>query len=142
MSVIIFNDFIMNNLPALGIAFAFFIANYLFIFIHERKYKKNFPYKPYKSKKKIGKRILIGLLAGIHYLFFIWTYNHKKYNTQVDYPETLECYFGNVSQLIILLIYLFVSAKLFQVIGYYSLFFMAIPIVTNIINIIKNIKKR
>lgn len=141
-AVILFFNLILENLLALGIAFLFFIINYLIIFIHEIRYKKNFPYKPYKSKKKIGKRILIGLLAGVHYIFFIWSYNHKKYNTQVNYPETIECVFGNISQVIILIIYLFISASLFKIIKYYSLFFMAIPIITNIINIMINKKRK
>ena len=139
--LILFSNFILENLVVLGIAFLFFMANYMIIFIHEKKYKENFPYKPYKSKKKISERILIGFLAGVHYTFFIGSYNHKKYNTQVNYPETIECVFGNISQMIIIIIYLVLSVSLFNIIKYYSLFFMAIPIITNIINIAIN-KKR
>ena len=113
-----------------------FGINYIIIFISERKYRqKNFPYKPYKSKKNIGKRILIGLLAGFHYFFFIGSYNHKKYNTQVWYPETIECIFGNISQLIILFMYILVAVKFFEIGIFYSLLFMIIPIITNIISI-------
>lgn len=129
--------FIMNsfsNYFGIGIAFLFFLTNYLIIYIHERKYKKNFPYPKYKSKNKIIRRILLGFVAGFHYLFFIGTYNHKKYNTQVYYPETLECYTGNISEMIILFFYLYVSATLFNIAGYYSLIFMAIPLITNILS--------
>ena len=137
---ILFYDFILDNFKPLGIAFSLFFVNYLIIFLHERKYKKNFPYKPYKSKEKIGRRILIGLLAGIHYLFFIGNYNHKKYNTQTSYPETIECVFGNISQMVILFVYLFISAVLFRIVGYYSFFFMAVPIISNVISIINTRK--
>jgi len=140
--IIIFNYFILNNSLAFGVAFLFFGVNYAIILSHENKYgRENFPYKPYKSKKKIGERILIGLLAGLHYIFFIGNYNHKKYNTQIWYPKTLECYFGNVSQMIILIAYLFISVNLFRILGYYSLFFMIIPIITNIVSL-KIVKKR
>ena len=133
--IIIFWNFIKSNLEILPIIFLFFFINYIIIFLHERKYKKNFPYKPYTSKKGIGKRILIGLWAGLHYLFFIGSYNHKKYNTQAWYPETIECIFGNVSQIVILVLYLAVGVNIFKVVGYYSLIFMAIPVLTNIISI-------
>ncbi|MCK4647629.1 hypothetical protein KAT24_01725 [Candidatus Pacearchaeota archaeon] len=139
---IIFYNFIEDNSRAFGIAFLFFLVNYLIIFLHERKYKKNFPYKPYKSKNKIGKRILLGLWAGVHYLFYIGNYNHRKYNTQTWYPEKIECVFGNISQMMLLLIYLFISAILFKIVEYYSLFFMAIPVITNIISIIKILNKK
>ncbi len=135
--IIIFINSIVENFKILGLAFLLFCANYLIIVLHERKYKKkNFPYKPYKSKKKISKRILIGMLAGLHYSFFIGNYNHKKYNTQVRYPETIECFFGNVSQMIILLLYLWISVTIFKRIGYYSLLFMVIPIITSITSLI------
>ncbi len=116
----------------------FFIGNYIIIILDQRKYKKNFPYTPYKSKKRILLRIGLGLLAGIHFIFFIGTYNHKKYNTQVNTPETLECYFGNVSQLIILIVYIFISYVLFQRIGYYYIAFLILPYITNIISLIYN----
>lgn len=137
----LFRNFIINNLIEFWIALSFFLANWWIIDFHEKRYKKNFPYKPYKSKKKVGERILIGILAGFHYSFFIGSYNHKKYNTQVNYPETLECVFGNISQLIILLAYFLISAILFNFIRYYFLFFIVLPIITNIISIIIN-KKR
>ncbi|GAJ22526.1 unnamed protein product [marine sediment metagenome] len=57
-----------------------------------RKYKKNIPYIQIKKKRKNANKFFVGLLAGLHYLFFIGTYNHKKYNTQVEHPETLECH--------------------------------------------------
>ncbi len=140
---IIFIEFITDNSRAFGIAFLFFFVNYLVIALHERKYgKKNFPYKPYKSKEKTAKRILIGMLAGLHYLFFIGSYNHKKYNTQVGYPETLECVFGNISQMVILFAYLFISIITFKLVGYYALLFMVIPIITTTLSIIKNHSKK
>jgi len=114
----------------------FWIINYSIIGLHERKYKKNFPYTPYKSKKNVTSRIGLGLLAGLHYFFFIGTYNHKKYNTQVDTPKTLECYFGNVSQLIISIMYFYLSYIFYLKIGLYYLIFLSIPIITNIISLI------
>jgi hypothetical protein len=105
------------------------------VLFHEKRYKKNFPYKPYKSKNNIAKRILIGLLAGFHYIFYIGTYNHKRYNTQVFYPETTECFLGNVSQLIILIVYIFIAIKLFEFFEYYSLIFLIIPIIINLISL-------
>jgi len=117
-----------------------FIVNYTIIILHQRKYKgKNFPYKPFKSKKKILERISLGLLAGLHYFFFIGNYSHKRYNTQAWYPETLECIFGNISQMIILILYLVIGINLYRVIGYYSIILFVIPIITNIISIRKNI---
>lgn len=137
--VFLFDGFITNNLKILIISWLFFFINYVVIISHERKYgRKNFPYKKYKSKKNIGERIFLGILAGGHYLFFIGNYNHKKYNTQVHYPETLECIFGNISQLIIFIFYILISVNLFELIGFYSLLFMAIPIITNIISIKNN----
>ena len=134
--IILVEEFVKANLLFFVAIFLLFFINYGIIYLHERKYgRKNFPYKPYKSKKKIWKRILIGLLAGLHYLFFIGSYNHKDYNTQVWYPETIECYFGNISQAIIFSADIFISIKLFEFLGYYSLFFMIIPIITNIISI-------
>ncbi len=136
--IILFGDFITSNLLFYIIVLLFFFINYGIILFHERKYKENFPYEPYKSKNNIGKRILIGLWAGAHYLFFIGSYNHKEYNTQVFYPETLECVFGNISQAIIFFAYIFIAINLFELFGYYSLFFMVIPIITNLISLRKH----
>ena len=127
--VVHFNNFVIENSTAFGIAFLLFSANYFIIFFHERKYKKNFPYKPYKSKEKIMKRILIGMLAGLHYFLFIGSYNHKKYNTQVRYPETLECIFESISLAIILFVYLLISVIIFKIVGYYALLFMVTPMI-------------
>jgi hypothetical protein len=136
--IILFNDFISHNQLAFLIAFGFIFINYLIIIHHERGYgRKNYSYKPYKSKKKVGERVLVGLLAGLHYLFFIGSYNHKKYNTQVWYPETLECVFGNISQAIIIFIYMAIAINLFKFWGYYSIFFMIIPLITTIVSIQK-----
>ena len=136
--IILFDDFISNNLLAFFIAWIFIFINYGIILYREKGYgRKNYPYKPYKSKKKIGERMLIGLLAGLHYFFFIGNYNHKRYNTQVWYPETIECTFGNISQAIILFIYMVIAINLFKLWGYYSIFFMIIPIITTVISIQK-----
>ena len=141
--IILFWDFIISNSHTLRIIYLLFFINYIIILLHERKYKKNFPYKPYKSREGICKRILIGLLAGLHYLFFIGSYNHKRYNTQTRYPETIECIFGNVSQIIILILYGLIGINIFKIIGYYSLIFLVIPIITNIISIeINKINKK
>ncbi|MFH1918217.1 MAG: hypothetical protein ABIJ14_03915 [Nanoarchaeota archaeon] len=137
--ILIFFNFILDNLNVLGVALLFFLINFIVIFFHERKYgQKNFPYKPYKSKNKISKRILLGLLAGLHYFFFIGSYNHKKYNTQVWYPETIECIFGNISQGIIFLAYVFISVDLFEVAPFISVLFMVLPIITNLISLINS----
>ena len=42
-SIILFSKSIIKNYIPLGIAFLFFVADYLFIGIHEARYKKNFP---------------------------------------------------------------------------------------------------
>lgn len=139
--IILFGNFILENKKIIIISFLFFFINYIIIMLHENKYgKNNFPYKPYKSKKKIGGRIFLGLLAGIHYLFFIGSYNHKKYNTQVHYPETFECFFGNISQLIMLVAYIFIAVELSKINLYISLIFISIPIITNIISLKKRLK--
>lgn len=131
-----FSDFIENNYKIAGIAFLFFTANYIIILINQRKYgQKNFIYKPYKSKKRIAERIILGFFAGVHYLFFIGSYNHKKYNTQVWEPETLECFFGNISQLIIFIVYIFIAVQISRINLYMALTFMLIPIITNIISL-------
>lgn len=136
LAIALLGNFIMGSLKVAGIAFLFFFVNYAIIMRHEKKYGgKNFPYKPYKSKKKIWERILLGLFAGVFYLFSIGTYNHKKYNTQVWYPETLECFFGNISQLIILIIYIFAAVGLSKINLYLSIAFMLIPIITNVISL-------
>jgi len=135
--IYLFGDFFITNSTFSILIFALFFINYVIILLHERKYDKNFPYKPYKSKESIVKRGLIGLWAGVHYLFSIGTYDHKKYNTQVFYPETIECFLGNASQAIILFAYIFISIKLFEAFDYYSLLFMIIPIITNIISLKK-----
>jgi hypothetical protein len=124
------------------ITLAFFILNYLIIILHEKKYKKNFPYVPYKSKKNIVHRIGLGLLAGFHYIFFIGTYNHKKYNTQVYTPKTLECYFGNLSQFIIIIAYFYISYILYLTIGVFHIAFLVSPIITNILSLIYSKKQK
>ena len=54
----LFGNFFESNVLFSVIIFLLFFANYIIILIHERKYEENFPYKPYKSNRKIGKRIL------------------------------------------------------------------------------------
>lgn len=105
-----------------------FLTLYIPISFHERKYKKNQIHKIRKNKYFI-KRAILGLFAGIHYLFFIGTYSHKKYNTQVFYPESIECWFGNLSQLLVFLIYLLVSIFIFEIISYYVIIIFAIPLI-------------
>mgnify|MGYP001601631642 CR=1 FL=1 len=135
--IILFGEFMIEKPLFFISVFMLFVFNHGIISFHERKYEHNFPYKQYKSKKNILERALLGLLAGLHYTFFIGTYNHKKYNTQVFYPETLECVFGNISQGAILIGYLFLFAKLFGIMGWYSLFLTIIPIITNLISLKK-----
>ena len=123
-------------------SFLFFIKD-IIIYSHERQYKKNTPYEKYKIKKGIFVRALTGLLAGLHYFFFIGSYSHRKYNTQVYNPRTLECFFGNISVFLILIVYVFIGIGLFKVMSYYFLILMIIPIITNIISIeINKINKK
>jgi len=114
---------------------SYFILTGLIGFYSERKYKKNLPYSPSKKKENIIKRIYLGILAGIHYILFIGTYNHKKYNTQVFYPTTLECYLGNLSGLVMeaIIIILFIIAK-FKF-GEIANLILLIPIITNLISL-------
>ena len=134
--------FIIKNFIPTLISFSIIVAVLIIISIHEYKYEKNSPYRPHRYKRGLGSRIWIGLIAGVHYLFFIGSYDHKKYNTQVWYPETFECVFGNISELVAMIGYIFISIKLFQIFGYYSIIFMVIPLVTNIASIIKNRVKK
>ena len=132
----VFDSFLLENSKFFIILVCFLLINYIIILLSQRKLgRKNFPYKPYKSKKSILNRILLGFLAGFHYFFFIGSYDHKKYNTQVWHPETLECYFGNISQLIVIFIYGFIAFKLLELNLYYSISFMFIPILTNLISL-------
>ncbi len=100
------------------------------------KYKVNNPYKRLK-KKNLSERILLGLLAGFHYTFFMGTYSHKYYNTQIWYPETLECIFGNISQVIILDFYLILNVFMIEFLGiYYAIALAVVLIIINIISLI------
>ena len=136
--LILFHKFVFENLFIVIMVSVIFAINFSIIYLHERRYgKKNFPYKKYNNKKSILQRVMLGILAGWHYQFFIGNYNHKKYNTQVWYPETLECYFGNISQLIIFILYVFIAVKIYTTNLYYAIAFMLIPIITNIISLIK-----
>lgn len=99
------------------------------------KYNQNIPYKPNKKKRKLFLRIYLGFTAGIHYVNFIGTYNHKKYNTQVYSPKTLECYLANLSAFLFLIAYIIVSWQLYSNFGSIALSFLAIPIILNSISI-------
>jgi len=74
-----------------------------------RKYNQNTPYTPTKIKRNILARIALGIKAGFHYLHFIETYDHKKYNTQVFTPKTLECYIGVLFAVIFWITYLSIA---------------------------------
>lgn len=103
------------------------------------KYKSNIPYKK-TNKKGILKRFFMGIIAGLHYSHFIGTYNHKTYNTQVFYPETLECYVGVSFAFLMIVAYIILTFLLKTKIGDYAIFLLAIPIITNIFSIILNIR--
>jgi hypothetical protein len=100
-----------------------------------KKYKTNTPYTPSKKKRKTLQRIYLGILAGIHYSHFIGTYNHKKYNTQVFTPKTLECNIGGTLSAIFLAIYPIIAWSSYKIIGAISLLIMLIPIILNLISI-------
>jgi CDP-diglyceride synthetase len=115
------------------IIFMFFIIR-----IEFKKYNKNIPYKESKKEKNISKRILKGILAGIHYSHFIGTYDHKKYNTQVFTPKTLECYIGGSLAALVLFVYPILAFNLSNKFGYSWLIILVIPIISNIVSIILN----
>ena len=127
---------LVENKVSLLIGFFMFFALYLPIYLNEKKYEKNRLHKIRKNKPFI-KRSILGLLAGIHYLFFIGTYSHKKYNTQVFYPESIECWFGNLSQLLVFLIYLLVSIFIFKILSYYVVIVFAIPLIISFYSLTK-----
>lgn len=120
-----------------GFAFLIFIVIISFFLSSDwKKYKKNTPYTPTK-KKNTFHRIILGLIAGIHYSHFIGTYNHKKYNTQVFTPETLECYIGGSFAAILYLAYFAIADYFKTFIGIYGLSVLLIPIITNIVSFAK-----
>ncbi len=101
------------------------------------KYDCNVPYRKKKIKKKILSRIFTGLLVGVHYVHFMFSYNHKKYNTQVDTPKSLECYVGNI-WILFLFFYGFISYKIYLFFGgFWYLFIPGILAVTNLIDFIR-----
>ncbi len=112
-----------------------FVLVLFIVFYDCRKYKKNTPYTPLKQKRNFFYRIWIGIRVGFHYLHFIGTYNHKKYNTQVFTPKTLECYVGVSFAAIFWGIYFFSTFYLMSLFGNYSLLILLIPTITNIISI-------
>ena len=117
------------------LTFAFFLGG-----VERWKYKENNPYKRRKIKKSVFKRILTGLFAGVHYVHAIFTYNHRKYNTQVFYPETLECYIGMV-WVIILLLYGYMAYLVSLFYGFLFLIVLFILILTNTIALFWTKKK-
>ncbi len=120
----------MKEKILLLIATGMFFSLYLPIYLKEKKYKKNRIHK-IRRRESFLKSVFVGLLAGFHYLFFIGTYNHKKYNTQVFYPESLECWMGNLSQAIIFIIYINFTRFMFPLISYYTIIFLLIPLGIN-----------
>jgi CDP-diglyceride synthetase len=113
------------------IIFMFFIIR-----IEFKKYSKNIPYKESKKEKNISKRILKGILAGIHYSHFIGTYDHKRYNTQVFTPKTLECYIGGSLAALVLFVYPILAFNLSNNFSPIWLVLLVIPVASNIISII------
>ena len=126
---------IKNLLVYIGIPFLFFLINFFLIHLTEQEFTENYPFKNKKKRSSLEK-FNLGMIAGFHYLFFIGTYSHKKYNTQVFYPETTECYWGNVSQLLILVLYIALAIWFYLLVGAYYILFLIIPIVTNIISLL------
>ena len=107
-----------------------------------KKYKRNNPYNSPKKKKRFFHRLKLGILAGIHYSHFVGTYNHKRYNTQVFTPKTFECYLGGSIAGLIIGVYLFLSFYLYLRIGIFGSLIIFIPIISNIISIIIDKKRR
>ncbi len=122
------------------ILFLFFFS--ILIIIKEcRRYDCNVPYKMKKIKKNFFSRAFTGLRGGVHYVHFMFTYNHEKYNTQVDTPETLECYFGWFWGVLLILYGYFSYLISINFEGYWYLAVFGIPIFTNIIDYFFRYKK-
>jgi hypothetical protein len=115
---------------------------FFIIRIEFKKYNKNIPYKESKKEKNISKRILKGISAGMHYSHFIGTYDHKKYNTQVFTPKTLECYIGGSLATLILFVYPILAFNLSNNFGPIWLVLLVIPVASNIISIILDKNRR
>ena len=113
------------------------------IYLYEsKKYKKNIPYTSPKKKNNLFYRLSLGLLAGVHYSHFVGTYNHKKYNTQVFFPTTLECNIGgSLAGIILFILYPFLSLYLSQLVGLFGFLILLVPIVLNLISIFLDIKR-
>ena len=126
----------MMDILFIASIFIFMLLLLFITYIHERKYKKNNPYAKKKVNKTFYFRFLGSLLAGIHYFFVIGAYNHKKYNTQVYTPETLECYIAGSFAGILLLGYALLSYLIKIKYGNLFLLILLIPILTNIISIL------
>ena len=107
-----------------------------------KKYKKNNPYKPPKRNKRFFHRFKLGILAGIHYSHFVGTYNHKRYNTQVFTPKTLECSIGGILAGGIIAFYLILSFYLYMQIGIFGSLIGFVPIISNTISILIDKKRR
>ena len=138
--VMFFFDFVGAETGTFAVASGalfLYLVNFAVIFSQERKYEHNQPYKPYKSRKSFLSRAITGFVGGFNYFFYIGGYNHKKYNTQVWYPVTMESLFGSLAEFIMMLAYFILATKLYSSLGYYTLLIFLIPIVTNIISIIR-----
>ena len=88
-----------------------------------------------RRRELFCREFFLGILAGFHYVHFIETYNHEKYNTQVFTPETLECYVGVFSSFILFTAYLVVAWYFESLFGNFGLLVLLIPILTNSISI-------
>jgi|GEM_PF-1541210 len=126
----------MNILWTLAAAIYLIIVS-LFSLYDSTRYEENTPYKPSKKKESLISRIILGIKAGFHYSQFIGTYDHKKYNTQVHYPTTLECYIGGIFAIVFEVAYIILALGLKEIFGNFSLIILVIPIITNLISIIK-----
>jgi hypothetical protein len=140
--VITFFDYIKSNAFVL-FPIIFFNSTLVYIIteLDTQKYKKNNPYVERKVKKSFLSRIFISFFAGLHYTHAIFTYNHKKYNTQVFYPKTFECYLGVTFAILIIFLYSFLAYLVSLFLGWKFIFILLIPVLTNLISFILNRKK-
>ncbi len=122
-----------------GIYFVLDILIYRYEFT---RYKKNIPYNRVKKKNNFFNRFFLGILGGIHYSHFVGTYSHKKYNTQVFTPKTLECDVAGSVAALFIAGYPVVAWYLSQTIGIIGFSVMLIPIILNFISIYNDKKNR
>lgn len=134
-------SFIVKGEELLAIVF-FLVFLVLVILIKEdRRYDRNVPYKMKKIEKNFFSRAFTGLCGGMHYTHFMFTHDHEKYNTQVDTPETLECYFGWFWAVLLTFYGYFSYLVSVNFEGYWYLIVLAIPIFTNVIDYFFRYKK-